>query len=305
MYSVLNLQPDKAGNKGETMSKKTYIREIKTVSTDRYMEVDLFRITERQHKAKRAGKSRPSSPVQDNLNQRRAARKRLQLMNANFCEGESFHLSLTYSPEMLPQNDGQAKADRVNYLRRVARECRRRGMPPPKVMGVTAGAPGKPRYHHHMVIACGLPRELLEDMWRKGSALPDERPEERRRRAKLWTPGVPCAGEKIGRANADRAQPEHESLAQLCRYFESQPCRKWFQSRNLQEPVIRRPSDRKFTPNKLDRACKDGRVYDREFWRKHYPGYELAEDPDVRYDEINGWMVTLRLYRPWADKRRD
>ena len=132
------------------MSKKTYIREIKTVSTDRYMEVDLFRITERQHKAKRAGKSRPSSPVQDNLNQRRAARKRLQLMNANFCEGESFHLSLTYSPEMLPQNDEQAKADRVNCLRRVARECRRRGMPPPKVMGVTAGAPGKPRYHHHM-----------------------------------------------------------------------------------------------------------------------------------------------------------
>ena len=286
------------------MGKKQYIREVKTISTERYMEVDLFGITDRQHKARRGPRSAPTSGSQEKANRRRAARKRLQTMNANFCVENSYHVSLTYSNEMLPKTTEEAAANRANYIRRIARECKRRELPPPLVMGVDAGGAGHGRYHHHMVIVCELPRELLEDLWRKGTEPPNEAPPMKKRREKLWAPYRPCKGERIGRANADVAQPEHESLAQLCRYFEQQPNRRWFNSRGLKQPKIRKPADRKFTPRRLDEVCRDGRVYDRAFWRKHYPDFELAEDVDVRYDEINGWIVTLRLYRPWPDIRR-
>ena len=64
--------------------KKRHTREKKTLCGERYMEVDLYRITPEEHAAKRGKKTKPSSERQKKRNAQHSHRLRVQKANANF-----------------------------------------------------------------------------------------------------------------------------------------------------------------------------------------------------------------------------
>ncbi len=64
--------------------KKRHTREKKTLCGERYMEVDLYRITPEEHAAKRGKKTKPSSERQKKRNAQHSHRWRVQKANANF-----------------------------------------------------------------------------------------------------------------------------------------------------------------------------------------------------------------------------
>lgn len=58
-------------------------------------------------------------------------------MNTNFRD-EDYRVDLTYADDCLP-DARQARQDVGNYLRRVKYACQKRGLPPPRYMGVSEG----------------------------------------------------------------------------------------------------------------------------------------------------------------------
>ena len=260
-----------------------YIREQRHICGPEYMEVDIYPITVREHKAStRAKKKKASDMVRCNLNSENAKRHLRQLVNTNFT-WRDLHVTLTYDSEHLPKTEEEAERNFRNWLERVARRCKKLGLPPPKYIGVTEHqepGPGRKgvRYHHHAILSCGLNRDELESLWHAG-----------RGRKRF---------ERMGTANADRLQLDKGSLEALCNYLLKYPNRKrrWTQSRGLKQPERPRPNDTRYTKRKVERIVR-GEVYDPDFWHRQYPGYELAEARPV-YRENTGWSIYLQMWRP-------
>ena len=215
-------------------ARKQYIREQKTICGDSYAEVDFCWITEREHRAGPRGKKQfASSLAQQKRNRERSARLLVQLLNTNF-DQRGFALTLTYEDMWLPDDDEAAWKDVYNYLKRVRRWLTRKNWQdatPIKWVCVTENQEADPanglkevRYHHHMVLQVdGLTaahraalRDALEDLWCTGRSR-----------------------EPLGTVNADRLQPEHDSLEGLAKYMLKYPRRRksWHASRGLKRPT--------------------------------------------------------------------
>ena len=199
-------------------ARKQYIREQKTICGDSYAEVDFCWITEREHRAGPRGKKQfASSLAQQKRNRERSARLLVQLLNTNF-DQRGFAVTLTYEDMWLPDDDEAAWKDVYNYLKRVRRWLTRQNWQdatPIKWVCVTENQEADPanglkevRYHHHMVLQVdGLTaahraalRDALEDLWCTGRSR-----------------------EPLGTVNADRLQPEHDSLEGLAKYMLKYP----------------------------------------------------------------------------------
>lgn len=104
--------------------KSIYYREQKHIcgksyATAPYMEVDLYPVTPKQHKASRRAKRKEASTLaQQTYNDNRAKRYHVQLVNANFGKGD-FSWTGTYDDDHHPEPGDTAKADRdlTNYMR--------------------------------------------------------------------------------------------------------------------------------------------------------------------------------------------
>lgn len=110
-----------------TESRKTYIREQKTICGPSYAEVDFCTVSESEHRASpRSKKKFASSLAQQARNMERATRLMIQILNTNF-DKQGFSLTLTYSDGYLPFDDEGAWRDVSNYLQRVRRFVKRQG----------------------------------------------------------------------------------------------------------------------------------------------------------------------------------
>ena len=81
-----------------------------------YMDADIYPVF--QPAGKRRARCKPTSAIQERLNQKNAEKKITRLAHANFTE-EDLALHLTY--EFLPESEEQAQRDLYNYIRRVKR----------------------------------------------------------------------------------------------------------------------------------------------------------------------------------------
>lgn len=227
------------------------------------MEVDLYQVTTKQHKAsRRAKKKEATSLAMQKYNNERAKRYHVQLVNTNFSE-KDYSWTGTYDDVHHPAPGDTERADKdfANYIKRVYRWCRKNGVKYPKWVAATEYCTidektGKPmgRHHHHAIIEHteGLTRDVLEDLWR------DEKK---------------C---QIGKTTCDRLQFDHGSVESLVRYIcKNKRCaRSWRQSRGLEKPKTPRPNDTKWSRKKLEEAST---LYidDVEYWEKKYPRYTL------------------------------
>lgn len=280
---------------------RRYIREQWTECGEKYAEVDLFWVSEAEHKAgPRRKKELASSLAQQKRNAQHSKRYFTQLIHCNF-DRKGFHLALTYDDAFLPEDEEWAARDLENYLRRVRWWLKKRGHDPTglKWIAVTehqdadkAAGVKEVRYHHHLLIqhdgldrkARGELRQALEDLWSTG-------------RGELREP--------LGRANADRLQPDDDGLAALAGYLLKYPKRKkrWRQSRGLQKPVYRRPNDSKWTRRKLELACTSD-TEDAYVWERRYPGWRFLEACPSYSEELGEWRIYIRLRRKPQPKSR-
>lgn len=258
-----------------------FVREQRHVCGDNYMEIDLYPISEREKGASLSAKRRQaSSRIQQNLNARNARRYFIQLLNANFTESD-IHWTGTYDDAHLPDSIEQADHDLELFLRRVRSKSRKRGLPAPRFIAVTEwreegdGLPAV-RVHHHVVLSCGLSRDELERLWYRGK---DK--------------------ERLGITNADRLQFDRESLERLANYLTKYTNRKrrWRQSRGLEKPQRPRPNDGKYTRRQLERLVTSGAVFDSEFWRRKYQGWEINDITPIQNDVTKEWSIYLKLRR--------
>ena len=258
-----------------------FVREQRHVCGDNYMEIDLYPISGREKGASLSAKRRQaSSRIQQNLNARNARRYFIQLLNANFTESD-IHWTGTYDDAHLPDSIEQADHDLELFLRRVRSQSRKRGLPAPRFIAVTEwreegdGLPAV-RVHHHVVLSCGLSRDELERLWYRGK---DK--------------------ERLGITNADRLQFDRESLERLANYLTKYTNRKrrWRQSRGLEKPQRPRPNDGKYTRRQLERLVTSGAVFDSEFWRRKYQGWEINDITPIQNDVTKEWSIYLKLRR--------
>ena len=258
-----------------------FVREQRHVCGDNYMEIDLYPISEREKGASLSAKRRQaSSRIQQNLNARNARRYFIQLLNANFTESD-IHWTGTYDDAHLPDSIEQADHDLELFLRRVRSQSRKRGLPAPRFIAVTEwreegdGLPAV-RVHHHVVLSCGLSRDELERLWYRGK---DK--------------------ERLGITNADRLQFDRESLERLANYLTkyTNRNRRWRTSRGLEKPQRPRPNDGKYTRRQLERLVTSGAVFDSEFWRRKYHGWEINDITPIQNDVTKEWSIYLKLRR--------
>lgn len=300
-----------------------FVREQRHVCGDNYMEIDLYPISEREKGASLSAKRRQaSSRIQQNLNARNARRYFIQLLNANFTESD-IHWTGTYDDAHLPDSIEQADHDLELFLRRVRSQSRKRGLPAPRFIAVTEwreegnGLPAV-RVHHHVVLSCGLSRDELEGLWYRGasagprqaepdgaaSTLPPAgaatgRPVLRSKMEPNGDKGRGKDKERLGITNADRLQFDRESLERLANYLTKYTNRKrrWRQSRGLEKPQRPRPNDGKYTRRQLERLVTSGTVFDSEFWRRKYQGWEINDITPIQNDVTKEWSIYLKLRR--------
>ena len=124
---------------------RTYYREQKTIcgkdyeSAD-YMEVDIFPVSEKEHKQSlRQKRKKATELAQQTYNDKRSKRYHVQLVNTNFKRGD-FSLTCTYNDDHLPAAEDQKRADQdwSNYIKRVYRYCAKHGIRKPKWVMATS-----------------------------------------------------------------------------------------------------------------------------------------------------------------------
>lgn len=238
-------------------------------------------------KRKRRIRINETAPKQKDLNNKRAKRYFIWLANGNFGMSDLV-VHLSYSDEYCPVSLEEAIRIVGNYLRRVAYERKRRGLPALKYLLVTQVGRkknGTHRIHHHIIMNGGLDRDFVENLWWviKGTKRNDYE-------------------DRIlyGWANADRLRPNRIGITQLSAYLmkDSLGKKHWTQSQNLEKPWFRGKNDRKYTPRQIERICKipsDSEDY-KMFWKKQYPDYEYI-DSEREYSDENGWSVHLMMRR--------
>lgn len=268
-----------------------YYREQKHIcgkdyDTAPYMEVDLYPVSAKKHKAsRRAKKKEASSLAQQTYNDNRAKRYHVQLVNANFGKGD-FSWTGTYDDDHLPEpgDTHRAYLDFTNYIKRLYRWCDRNGVQRPKWVAATEYTTitedGKVcgRHHHHAIIQHteGLTRDVLEELWSVN-------------------------GKRIGLTRGEYLDVDHGSVESLVRYIsKNKRCaRSWRQSRGLEKPKTPPPNDSKWSRRKLDEAST---LYidDTEFWEKKYPGYTLNRvETKVSDGGMRHTIVILRRAECW------
>ena len=268
--------------------KKTYCREQRHIcgkdySSARYMEVDLYEVTDRQHRASRRAKKKEATSLAMQLyNDQRAKRYCVQLVNTNFTERD-YAWTGTYDDDHLPGPDEAKTADRdwSNYIKRVYRWCDKHDVRRPLWMMVTEYTTRTEdgstvgRHHHHAVIqhTDGLTREVLEDLWRDSK------------------------GESLGMVRCERLHMDHGSVEGLVRYMvKNRRCaRHWRQSRGLEKPKTPRPNDSRWSRKAIEEAST---LYidDRGYWEKKYPGFTL-ERVETRVSNAGRRHTLAILYR--------
>lgn len=270
---------------------RSFTREKKIYCGENYLEVDIYPYSKTQEEASRKGKrskrEKVSEPKQRNLNDKNAKRYFIQMINANFGEGD-LHVTFTYNQKFLPGTVEEAEKEISNYLRRVSYKRKKEGLEALKYVLVTEckmkkGEEKPIRIHHHVIMNSGLDRDVIEDLWCKRKQKGQKK------------------GERIGFVNADRLQPDTDGsgMTALGRYLTKDPQgkKRWSSSQNLLKPWSR-TNDYKYSKREVEKIAKD--LPGVSYWEERYPGYTPVNNDyavKVEYNEVTGWAIYLKMCR--------
>ena len=256
-------------------------REIKTVTGD-FARVQIFPVRSYQYGRKR--KMKPTGATMQKLNRERRARLLSDLVNLNFTK-QDHQLKLDYTA-FRKQHGRNPEPDEVlreirNFMRRLKRAYAKRGVELKYIYCSEIGARGHIS-HHHVIINAGLSFEEIRELWRAGG---------------IW----------MRKLYFDR-----KGCYDLAGYFvkAKYTYRSYTASKNLRRPQEAGKDKCIFKSDYTVRQKQVNAIMNGELEdiRRMYPGWELAELPDVSYtvDRDTGearlptWgvFISLFLYKP-------
>lgn len=230
-----------------------------------YMDGEVYPVF--QSPGKRRKRCKPTSLIQEKLNQRNAEKRLTRLVHNNFTE-EDMALHLTYRSGEEPATAEDAQRDLDNYIRRIKRRYKKLGIEMKYIRCTEYGKRGG-RVHHHMILTGGLDRDELERLWGKGYA------------------------------NSKRLQFEKDGVTGLAHYVAKDKTffKRWIPSRNLKqpEPTIQ---DGKITGadiNALRDAIEERRAW--QLFEAMYPGFELVDARCEQNGVNHGWYIHFEMRR--------
>lgn len=240
-----------------------FIREKAVKSAEEYKEVGIFQLTTEQDTFSRKRTRRKlSTPKQVRQDWKHAKQYAVQLVNANFDERD-YLVDLTYFKE--PPDREQAEKDVYNYVCRLKRLYKKFGLEL-KAFWVTGG--GKPkkngeegltRFHHHLIISGGIPRELVEDAWNAKN----------NNRVRCYRVKI-CCGE-FG------LEPRVRYMVKPAHCSDEPNAKRWRTAGKLKKPVETR-NDNRFDwadYSKLVKAIREGKQ--QSYIERLYKGWQLLD----------------------------
>lgn len=217
----------------------------------------------------RRKKAKPTKECQKKLNQIHAENKCIRLAHANFTP-QDMRLDLTHDNKHLPVSDEQAARALTNFLDRVKRRRKKKGLSDLKYIAVTEKGKKNGRYHHHLIINGGLsPQEIVE----------------------LWGRGY---------VRTDALQFNEDGIADLVRYLLKKPVvskKRWNASKNLMRPQVKE-RDNRLSARQIRELARD--TQNNREYEKYYDGYYLS-GANVVFNDINGGVyIYARFYKKEA-----
>ena len=230
-----------------------------------YIEVDIFPYTE-SDRSRRKRKEILSSPKQQNLNDKNARRRLMQIVKSNFKQ-EDYYISPSYSSKNLPETIEDAEHQVQLYLRRLKTRYKKEGLEF-KYIFITEHGGKKGRIHHHILIPGGLDRDEIEKCWR------------------------------LGRCNVKRIQEDENGIEALANYLTKDPAgkKRWKSSQGLVRPWVT-TSDDKYSRRMIDKManmppdCEEVKT----FWERKFPEYVLYECQNYFNKETARWSIYLKM----------
>lgn len=191
--------------------------EEKTLRGGGFAEAKIFPTDTNQKRRSPSPVRRKISPEKiATMNEKNAKRYFVALVNQNFSEGD-YHATCTYSGKPPPLDVAQKIA--AEFLRRLKKIYGSAGAEFKYIQIHEFGGKNE-RVHHHILLPKGVPREVIENEWRRGL---------------IWR----RLGASPGACNCDRLIPDRdEGLQALALYLTKRPAnrKRWSGSRNLKPP---------------------------------------------------------------------
>lgn len=246
---------------------RSWYRETRYECGD-YMDVMIYPVYTKT--PVRRKKAKPTSEVQQKLNEIYAEEKLIRIANANFTPRD-YKVELTYSSQHLPQSDEEAEKELTNFLRRVKRYRKQRGLSELKYIAVTEKGSRSGRYHHHIIMSGDVELFDLVALWGKGIV------------------------------GSDLLIFDENGIANLVKYMMKQLKefigKKYKRSRNMIVPEAKK-RDNRFNKRTIVELAKD--TENRAEYEKLYEGYYLAS-ASAAFNDVNGGVfLRMRYYKKEA-----
>lgn len=149
---------------GVNVKQRMLYREQKFECGD-FLEVNLYPVFRFEASTGRRGPRKPTRDVQVRLNVLNRARECNRTICANFTN-QDYYLTLTYKGD--PPEEDRAKQDIENFLAKVARLMKKKGLPKPKWIKAIEKGTKSGRIHAHLVHSGGLTPRELQMLWGHG-----------------------------------------------------------------------------------------------------------------------------------------
>jgi len=244
---------------------RLFTRERIYVTGDR-MEVSVYPVF--QKPGMRRAKCKPTSEIQQALNEKNSINEAIRTAEANFFPGD-YALDLTYEAEPADLEDAQREL--CNFVKRLRRLYKAAGVEL-KYMKRTESGKKSGRWHHHLYITGGVDRNDVEELWGRG------------------------------RCNTRRLQFGKDGIEGLTAYIAGQgkareTYRRWSCSRNCVRPQPEEINGRLDAEeaDDLGEAAAMGMGYN--MFEAQYPGWECVHCEGSKNALNKGWYTYAVLRR--------
>jgi len=233
-----------------------------------YKDVKIFSVFDDGTPKSRRRRFRPTSEVQQRLNDYNSRMRLGHLIEENFSARDVW-IHPTFRDDALPADDEDFKRIFRNFIRRLGRAYKKAGAELRYIAILEKSERG--RYHIHMIVNSVLPAAVLRDLW------------------------------GLGRLTENPLEFTEAGLKGLADYMTKYRTisRRYLRSRNLREPETTE-RDGRFTQREARALARNPE--DRDQWEKLYPGYTFIDCRPFHNPVNGGIYLCVRLWRP--EKRR-
>lgn len=246
----------------------TSIYATKTIKSGNQLEVEIYPEFTKKKAITKNGRFQKHKDIQNNLNDKNSRKSFIRLVNTNFTK-KDYYITLTYEDKHLPEDMKEAMNNIRNYIRRINRLRKKKGLENCKYVYVTEWKKGDKgiRCHHHAIIEGGISMDEIESTWNKG----------RRNNIRRYDPTEEDGG--TGLANYLMKDPQGN--------------KRWVSSKNLKKPVIRK-NHQDFSNKKVKKMVADTAIISGVMSNKYKAEFKEVE---IKYNHFNNkWYLYVKMY---------